>query len=65
MALDPCISGFKVCRLAVAIDETHFKGKYKGVLYVAVVMDGNEKIFPIAFGVGDLENDRGWKWFLK
>ena len=27
-------------------------------------MDGNEQIFPIAFGVGDLENDQGWKWFL-
>ena len=43
----------------------HFKGKYKGVLYIITVMDGNEQIFPIAFGPANLKNDRGWKWFLK
>ena len=57
MALDPCITRFTSCRPAVIIDGTHLKGKYKGVLYVVTAMDGNEQIFPIAFGVGDLEND--------
>ena len=65
MALGLCISRFRACRPAIAIDETHLKGKYKGALYVATVMDGNEQIFPIAFGLADLKNDRGWKWFLK
>ena len=27
-------------------------------------MDGNDQIFPIAFRVGHLENDRCWTWFL-
>ena len=27
-------------------------------------MDGNDLIFPIAFGVGHFENDRCWTWFL-
>ena len=64
MALGPCITRFTSCRPAVAIDGTHIKGKYKGVLYVAAAVDGNEQICPIAFGIEDLENDQGWKWFL-
>ena len=27
-------------------------------------MDGNDKIFPIAFEVGHLKNDWCWTWFL-
>ena len=57
MALSPCITRFTSCRLAIAINGIHFKGKYTGVLFAAI--DGNEQIFPIAFGVGDLENDWG------
>ena len=64
MALGACISRFKECRPTVAIDGTHLKGKYKGVFYVAAIMDGNEQIFPIAFGLGDLEDDWGWIWCL-
>ena len=52
------------CRPTIAIDGTHLKGKYKGILFIATAMDGNDKIFPIAFGVGHLENDRCWTWFL-
>ena len=59
MALGPCITGFTSCRPSVAIDETHLKGKYKGVLYVSAAIDGNEQNFPVVFGVEDLENDRG------
>ena len=59
MAFGACIFGFRACRLAIVIDGTHFKRKYKGVIYVTAAMDGNEQIFPIAFGLGDLKNDRG------
>ena len=52
IALGPCFTGFTSCKPVVAIDGTHLKGKYKGVFYVASIMDGNEQIFPIAFGVG-------------
>ena len=58
MAFDACISGFRsCCRAAIVIDGTHLKGKYKGILFIVIVMDGNDKIFSIAFGVGDIEND--------
>ena len=38
-------------------DGTHLKGKYNGILFITIAMDGSDQIFPIAFGVGDIEND--------
>ena len=65
MAFDACIFDFcECCRPTIAIDGTHLKGKYKEILFIATAMDGNDQIFPIAFGVGHLENDRCWTWFL-
>ena len=61
MALDACIFDFhECCRPAIVIDGTHLKGKYKRILFIATAMDGNDKIFLIAFGVGHLENDQYW-----
>ena len=28
-------------------------------------MDGNSKIFPLAFSIVDSENNASWKWFFK
>ena len=57
--------GFRVCcRPIIVIDGTYLKGMYKGVMFVATTMDGNEQIFPLAFGFGDGENDQSWSWFL-
>ena len=65
MAFGACISDFReCCRPAIAINGTHLKEKYKGILFIATAMDGNDQIFPIAFEVGHLENDRCWTWFL-
>ena len=59
MAFGACIFNFSMCcRPAIAIDGAHLKGKYKGILFIATTMDGNNQIFPIAFRVGYLENDR-------
>ena len=61
MAFDACIFGFReCCRPTIAIDGTHLKGKYKRILFITTAMDGNDQIFPIAFEVGHLENDRCW-----
>ena len=59
MAFGACIFDFReCCKPAIAIDETHLKGKYKGILFIATTMDGNDQIFSIAFRVRHLENDR-------
>ena len=52
-------------RLVVAIDWTFFKAKYLGNLFIASCKDGNNQIYPLAFGISDLENDALWEWFLK
>ena len=52
MVFDACILDFReCCRLTIAIDGTHLKGKYKGILFIATAMDGNDQIFPRAFKV--------------
>ena len=56
MALGPSINGFlSSCRPVISIDATYLKEKYKGVLFVAVTKDGNEQIYPLAFGFADGE----------
>ncbi|KAL5554064.1 hypothetical protein UlMin_041465 [Ulmus minor] len=32
---------------------------------MAVCHDANQQIFPLAFGIGDSENDAAWTWFLR
>ncbi|KAK3222187.1 hypothetical protein Dsin_009212 [Dipteronia sinensis] len=66
MALGACIEGFNtVIRQIIAIDATHLKAKTKGVLLVAVCKDGNEMIYPLAFGFAHSECTESWTWFLK
>lgn len=65
MAIGSCLRGFSsAIRLVIAIDDTFLKGKYKGTMFVASCMNGNNKIYPPAFGIGDSENDASWEWFL-
>nr|GEW02281.1 hypothetical protein [Tanacetum cinerariifolium] len=34
-------------------------------MYLAVAMDGNNQILPLAYGVGKYETFRSWDWFLR
>ena len=65
MALGQSRAGFNKVRPVVVVDGTHLKGKYKGTLYVAACFDGNEQIFPLAFGIGDTENESSYTWFFE
>ena len=33
-------------------------------MFVAASKDGNNQIYPFAFGIGDSKNDASWEWFL-
>ncbi|TXG48698.1 hypothetical protein EZV62_024573 [Acer yangbiense] len=60
-----CYIGFTTSlRPVVAVDGTFLKGKNQGTMFVACCMDGNNQIYPLAFGYGDSENDASWSWFL-
>ncbi|XP_010534315.1 PREDICTED: uncharacterized protein LOC104809906 [Tarenaya hassleriana] len=51
-------------RKMIVVDCTFLTGKYKGALLSAMCQDGNEQIYPLAFGIADGENDRSWEWFF-
>ncbi|TXG64287.1 hypothetical protein EZV62_011281 [Acer yangbiense] len=56
--LTTCIDGFlSSIRLVISIDGTLLTSPYRGVLFVAVCMNGNEQIFHLAYGVGDSETN--------
>jgi MULE transposase domain len=65
VALKPCIDGFLLgCRPYLGVDSTHLIGKYRGQLAAACGIDGHNWLFPIAYGVFDLETNENWKWFM-
>ncbi|CAH9080824.1 unnamed protein product [Cuscuta epithymum] len=64
-SIKAAIDGFNHCLPVISIDGTHLYGKYKGTLLVAVAMNANREIFPLAFGVVDSENGDSWTWFLQ
>ncbi|XP_060182348.1 uncharacterized protein LOC132612015 [Lycium barbarum] len=46
------------------VDGTFLKLKYRGVLMIEVAKDGNNNIFPLAFGIADSENNDSYRWFF-
>ncbi|XP_077226233.1 uncharacterized protein LOC143859400 [Tasmannia lanceolata] len=64
-AFGPSIRSFqRTLRSIVLVDGTHLRGKYLGILLIAVGVDGNNGLVPLAFGVVDNENEDSWCWFL-
>ena len=65
MALGASIRGFQSSiRPVVAVDATTLKHKYSGHLFIAAAMDGNNQIYPLAFGICDGENEAAYIWFF-
>ncbi|XP_077217846.1 uncharacterized protein LOC143852349 [Tasmannia lanceolata] len=64
-AFSPSIRSFqRTLRSIVLVDGTHLRGKYLGILLIAVGVDGNNGLVPLAFGVVETENEDSWCWFL-
>nr|GEU96210.1 transposase, MuDR, MULE transposase domain protein [Tanacetum cinerariifolium] len=51
-------------RPLIIIDAAHLKGTYLGTNLLAVGMDGNNQIIPIATGVSQGETGPSWTWHL-
>jgi len=64
-AFKPCIDGFQTCRPVISVDGTHIYGKYEIKLLIAVGIDGNDNILPLAFAIVDKESKEAWKWFFR
>ncbi|KAK3193409.1 hypothetical protein Dsin_024719 [Dipteronia sinensis] len=52
-------------RPVIAIDGTHLNGKFSVIMFVAICLDANNQVFPLAYGFGDVEDEMSWTWFLK
>ncbi|XP_043699896.1 uncharacterized protein LOC122650557 [Telopea speciosissima] len=60
-----CIKGLVQGRRPfIGLDGCHLKGKYGGVFLAAISLDGNNGLFPIAFGIVEAERKDSWMWFL-
>ncbi|KAH9679310.1 SWIM-type domain-containing protein [Citrus sinensis] len=65
VALGSSIKGFmQYIRLVIAVDGTHLKGLYRGSMFVATCLDGNNQLYPLAIGIMDSENNDAWEWFM-
>lgn len=52
------------CLPLVGLGAIQLKSKYLGTLLSATSYDSDGGLFPLAFGVVDVENDVSWMWFL-
>lgn len=52
------------CLPIVGLGGIQLKNKYLGTLLSATSFDADGGLFPLAFGVVDVENDENWMWFL-
>nr|XP_043633287.1 uncharacterized protein LOC122604459 [Erigeron canadensis] len=57
--------GFKAGgRELLGLDRAFMKGLYPGQVLTAVGVDGNNGIYPIAYGLVEAENRSSWTWFI-
>ncbi|XP_051147351.1 uncharacterized protein LOC127262622 [Andrographis paniculata] len=55
---------FHGCLPVIGLGGIQLKSKYLGTLLSATSFDSNGGLFPLAFGIVDVENDESWMWFL-
>ncbi|KAL4271744.1 hypothetical protein GQ457_13G003030 [Hibiscus cannabinus] len=60
-----CIHAFKNCKPIIQIDGTFLFGRYRHVLLLAVIQDGNRKTIPVAFALVPREDTDSCKFFLQ
>ncbi|KAK4411759.1 hypothetical protein Sango_0248900 [Sesamum angolense] len=64
-AFRPCIEGLRCCRNVISVDGTYLYTKYKHKLLVAVTLDANQQVLPLAFALVDEESLASWRCFLE
>lgn len=60
-----CVEAFKHCRPVLSIDSTFLLGKYQGTMWIAIGVDADNCLVPLAFALAEKENKDSWAWFLR
>ena len=62
VALGSSIKGFmQHIRPVITVDGTHLKGIYRGSIFVAICLNGNNQLYPLPIGIMDSENNDAWE----
>jgi hypothetical protein len=61
----PCRHAFDSIREIVFLDGTHTFGRYKMILLIAVGIDANGHVIPLAYSLVPVEDEYWWIWFLQ
>lgn len=65
LSFQAIISGFlSGCRPFIGLDGCHLKETYGGVLIVAIGIDGNNGVIPLAIGIAKVECGSSWNFFM-
>ncbi|PON65535.1 hypothetical protein PanWU01x14_115470, partial [Parasponia andersonii] len=64
MSLGASIRGFRTaCRPMLYVDGSFLETNCGGTM-LAIAQDTNRQLYPVAFGVVDLENNDSWMYFI-
>ncbi|XP_020104675.1 uncharacterized protein LOC109721441 [Ananas comosus] len=65
ISFNASIHGFiNSCLPIISLGAMELKSKYLGTLLSITSFDADGGLFPVAFGIVDLETDESWLWFL-
>ncbi|KAG0476697.1 hypothetical protein HPP92_013538 [Vanilla planifolia] len=65
ISFNASIHGFLYgCMPLIGLGGMELKSKYLGTLLSAVSFDADGGLFPVAFGIVDVETEESWLWFL-
>jgi hypothetical protein len=59
-----CIEAFKHCWVVLSINGVFLTGKYKGTLFIAIDINADRQLVPLAFAIVRKENNNSWGWFI-
>jgi hypothetical protein len=59
------VKAFKHCCDVLSIDGTFLTGKYEGTMLIAIGIDANRQLMPLAFVIVEKENNSSCGWFLR
>ena len=63
--LGPIRAFLHTIRPFYALDGTHTRSRYNLTLLIAVGLDGEDRVLPLAWALVPGENERWWSWFCK